>query len=225
MDTMFWSYHKNKDRIREFILPKKPIQVGIWLPADECCCVKKAYKAGLLDEAREIHLVERDLDLYEKMVINAPVLPSIKPFYGKLENLVLQQQVDYAYLDYLGGMNRIVSQWMAGTLSPKLTEGATVAITQMLAKRSNKLISAQASLLRQKEGVLVNRCYGHQHPDMQMMLILLHRIFCDWDFEIASDTKGGIPQYRDTVNTMLVFKLVNLRRSERHFRPLNPEYH
>lgn len=214
----YWAYRKNKDAIRRFVLPNYKIKSGIWMPADECCDIKMAESEGLLSKATSLILVESNYKIYCKMKQNAPNIPAIKCVHSKIEILDKIPKIDYAYLDFMGGINNSISKWMSNVLSHNIFEMATIAITQMYCPRNNKIVLAQKPLLNKKEGEFINRYYGYQPENIRLILILLHRIFYMWDFSIEGEE---IPKYKDSVNSMLCFKLVNFRKEKSSvFQPL-----
>lgn len=221
---MNWNWHRNKREIRDFVLPDKPISSGIWLPAQDWLCVLQAIHKGLLKNCKSILAVERDPDIFCKMVQNAPNHPAIQCVNGKLENTAISKSVDYCYLDFLGGFSKPVSLWMERTLSPKLQQDATVVITQIYASRGSKIIPDQAKLLFSDEGLEISRRYesffGEIDRHMKCLLILIHRIFNGWEFDIEVGDDNRPPIYKDLQHKMIVFKLVGFKKSKTLFSPL-----
>lgn len=214
---ILWKFTQEKAKARQFALPLKPIKRGIWLPGDQALCVKSAYDLGLLSNIQIAYLVERDYAIYQKMVETTSDLPGRRPFYGNLDNLVLDGPIDYAYLDYYGGINKRNALWMAKELSPHLEESATICITQMLAARNNPLMRNQDKLLRTDAGSFIRNHYGSLKIQYQRLLLLIHRIFRKWDFEIVPNDRGSIYEYSDSVTTMLLLKLVAFRLSPHQY--------
>jgi hypothetical protein len=210
---MFWRYCPEKAKARKFVLPSLPVTNGIWLPAGEALCVKAAYEAGLLSSAKNLFFVEGKGEEYEKMLETTSHLKNRRPFCGDLANLKLNCKIDYAFLDYLGGINTPIGHWMANELSVNIKEGAQICITHMLACRKNKLLLGQDAILRSPAGSFIRSNYGVLSLALQRILLLVHRVFREWDFEIVPDNDGKIYKYSDSVITMLVLKLVNFRPS------------
>ena len=206
-----WCYRKNKAVMRDFVLPNKPIINGIWLPGSECLCVRKAVDQGLLKKAKSIILVEKNHKDFTEMLKSAPSLLAVKCVYSALENITLDRFIDYAYLDFLGGLSQSVSRWISNVLSPHLVKNAVIAITQIYATRGSKIIPEQDVFLKGPEGREIRFRYGTLDLHTQRLLILLHRIFSLWDFDIETDAVCKIPIYRDVQHKMMVFKLVNFR--------------
>jgi hypothetical protein len=217
---VFWQYAKEKKKARQFALPDREIVNGIWLPADQALCVRLAYENNLMRRIENAILVENDPTIYQKMLDVTTDIPCRRPFLGNLTKINLTFKVDYAFLDYLGGMNVHTAPWMASELSNHLREGATVCITQMLALRGNRLLPKQDFLLRTDAGSFIRNHYGSLKLPYQRILLLVHRIFRDWDFEIVPNEYGHIYEYADSVTTMLLLKLVNFRRSTYNLFPL-----
>ena len=220
---MLWHNLRKKDRVRNFILPRKPIVHGIWLPAGECLCIKMAEKYNLIKNSKKIILVEKEKHIYDKMVKNMPKHLNVSPFFGELEKLRLNCKIDYAYLDFLGGLKRSVCEWVSQVLNDHIAVGATIAITQTYNRRNNKTILEQQHRLYGEEGRLIRYYYKKPKENIQRILLLIHRIFYSWDFEIDTmDDNLAVPHYQDTQTSILVFKLVNFKRCQvQKFEPFS----
>jgi hypothetical protein len=222
---MNWN-RKNKDLIREFVLPDHEIKYGIWLPANSCLCVNKAEKAGLLKNAKRIFLVEKNYEIFQQMSINAPKLPSVKLIHNKIENLCFRFEkrkgFDYAYLDFLGGVTLDICWWLTFNFSSCIVPNATIAITQSYSLRNNNIIKSQRKLLKETEGIIIREHFGLSLPvDEQLRLILIYRLFNWWDFNVCMDEDDCLPKYQDSQNSMIILKLTNFQpRKIPLFRPL-----
>lgn len=211
--------HGAKQAVRQFVLPDGPINNGIWLAAGKSLCVNHAYQQGLLDTARSVTLVEKDEEVFKNMVASAPPLKSVRCLRTSLEHLRVDDMIDYGFFDFFGGLTEPVSRWMSLQLSPNLGHGATIGITQIVAYRGNKLIPAQEKHLSTSQGTEIRRCYGDKDLRIQCLLLLLHRIFHQWEFCIEEANKPPyysddfkIPKYQDKQHFMMVFKLVDFRK-------------
>ena len=209
---MLWEYAQNKKEARQFALPAQKIINGIWLPSYSGLCVKLAYERGLLRTAKRVILVEKDSDSFRQMEQNTTNIPRRQLLNCDLVEVKLDCQIDYAYLDFCGGINRVIARWISGELSPHLASNATICITQMLAKRNNKILSEQDQFLRTEAGTCIRNAYGVLPLPYQRLLLLIHRLFNKWDFQIEGKD-GEIYKYADSVSTMLLLKLVNFRCS------------
>lgn len=210
-NKIFWGPRPNKDKARHFVLPEKQIHNGIFLSGSECRDISLAIEKGLCLFAKNIFLIECDKNVYPLMIKNAPKLPFIKCNHSRLENFELNCKIDYANLDFLGTINSSLSAWMSNVLSPKISTGATISITHTNAIRGNKIIPLQDEFLGKIDGVNVRKIYETPNISTQRILILIHRIFCLWDFDIYFNKDDKIPNYIDSVNRMLIFKLMNFR--------------
>lgn len=218
--NMPWDYHENKDVIRSFVLPEKPVKHGgIFLAGSKCMCINKFVENNLANNApnNSILLIERLPNVFLEMKQNSPKLPSIKCIHGKLEKLKLNHKIDYAFLDFLGGLSNPISMWMNQMLSPNLIEGATVAITQIFARRGNKIIPQQQTEIYKPEAKNFRMMYSMFNHHTQQVLMLIHRIFHLWDFDIETNNDDKIPRYRDVSHYMTVFKLINFRKSQNNY--------
>ena len=223
-----WQLHKKKQEIRKFVLPDNPITNGIVvLPAQTWLDVTELDENKKLNDVEIIYAVEKELEIYQEMELNSPKHLPVKCVKGKLEKLKLNHSIDYAYLDFLGGMARPVALWMQNSLSNQLTENATVAITQIYATRGSGIIPEQDEFLRGKEGRDIRgqryKELGHLDKRMQRLLCLIHRIFNMWDFTLEVLDEGEIPIYQDVAHKMIVFKLVDFRKlkpNEFHYQSI-----
>lgn len=217
-----WDYHKNKDIVRSFVLPNKPIINGIWLPGDGCLCINKAAEKGLLNKSKSLLLVERNGCIFNQMRSNAPKFAAIKCTNAKLEQLRLENKIDYAYFDFLGGITRNIAGWLIKEFSPRITKGATIAITQIYATRGSKILPEQDVFLNTPDGTKIREMYGRDNMHIQRVLLLLHRIFHLWHFDIENNLNqdGKIHIYRDRLHKMMVVKLTNFRKPSLNFQPL-----
>ncbi len=208
---MLWAYATAKKKAREFALPGRPVRNGIWLPAGEALCVRLASQHGLLRAAKTVWLVEVDPDEYARMVENTRQIRGRRLYCGRLENLRLDGLIDYAYLDFFGGVNRDNACWIQNELSPHLDKGATICVTQMLAARNNPIFRQQDGLLRQECGTQLRSDYGVMGIIHQRILMVMHRLFHRWDFDVVVGPDGSLFQYRDSVSTMLLVRMTNFR--------------
>ena len=219
---MLWEYAEEKRGAREFALPRLPITNGLWLPADKALCVGLANDRGLLINAQNVHLVESNGQLYTEMVRNTIKIPNRRPYIGELTKLKFVHKLDYAYLDFLGGMNKHNVPWIATEFSENLTVDATVCITQMLSPRNNPIFSKQDSLLRTEAGEWIRNVYGVTELRIQRILMLLHRIFRKWRFRLVGKN-GSVYSYSDSVSTMLLLKLQKFQEASKEHQTLFPE--
>lgn len=210
---MNWNWHKNKANIRDFALPEEPIKNSIWLPAQNWMCVTAALNKGLLKNSKNIIAVERDEATFTEMKQNAPKHKALRCLHQKIENLKIDCSIDYCYLDFLGGMSAPIAKWMGENLSRQLVPKATVVITQIYARRGSKIIPQQEKLLFESDGWEVSRRYesffGEIDRHTKCLLILIHRIFRNWDFNIQVDDENHLPVYRDLQHKMILFKLID----------------
>ena len=222
---MNWNWHKNKAIIREFALPEKPIKNSIWLPAQNWLCVSAALNKGLLNKSQNIIAVEQDKATFAEMQQNAPKHKALRCLHQKLENLIVDCPIDYCYLDFLGGISAPIAKWMEQDLSRHLVPQATVVITQIYAWRGSKIIPQQEGLIFEKDGWEVSRRYesffGEIDRHTKCLLILIHRIFNQWDFNIEVDDQNHLPAYRDLQHKMMLFKLIDFMPAKKVcFSPL-----
>lgn len=229
--TKIWEFRGNKNLIRELALPNRPITNGIWLPRKDWLCTTLALRRGLLARAKNIIAVERERKAYEAMCNNAPAHPAIRCIHIDLSRLSLPCKIDYAYLDFYGGLKVSECLWMANELSSHLVSDATIAITQIMACRASVVVPAIRNLLSDR---VYRRTIAKMYEDydgqlsihLKSRLLLLHSIFRNWDFEIepgddqhADEDYGTLPVYRDVTHRMVLFKLVDFKPKKRPFFP------
>lgn len=176
----------------------------LWLPGEECHCVKEAFSRNVVSSDSHFIFVERD----------PGVVPHIQSFVGgrKWEhppvifpsdicNLRLPWPLDFAFLDFLGTFDKKTSEWMSQNLL--LADGADLCVTHAYGRRYNLFLDRMEVVFTQLEQYTLLRhelcCYNHL---ITLPLAMMKSMFNRYSFEIRWPCK-----YKDSIRSMLLFRL------------------
>ena len=208
MSITNWTNREQKAEMREHAMPPSPVRNSLWMPGGSCLCVKEALSRDLLVPDGNHYFVERDPDIAVsiKRFIQSrswrrePIL-----HVGELSNLDLPQPLDYAFFDFLGGLDKSVAEWLHEV---ELTDGGSLSFTFAYGWRRNLFME------RCKE-VLCHTDYFYDlsvelridNPVILLYLANLKTVLDRYD----SDSMQPI-QYQDSRNSMILYRLRNFRQ-------------
>lgn len=206
-----------KEDARSYALSDRAIKhASLWLPGESCLCLMKALESGVLSPHNRVIAVERDArficgmrrSLNKIRWHHAPYI-----FQGDLADLKIPWLLDFAFLDFLGGLESSVAYWMTRELVHRMVDGSNISITQSYGWRNNKFmyLMYQSVQLGWRD---VYREFRHHlriyDTYIVFPLFIFKCIFNRFDFAIRCPM-----WYQDTVRSMIVYKLENFRHLSR----------
>jgi hypothetical protein len=199
-----------KDQVRSALLTNLGRKrSALFLPGNECLCVKEAIAKGVLGQDSFLHAIERDPETSKVITetLNELGIQSTV-FNGDLSDYEPGVPLDYAMLDLMGPLDQDLASWLSGIVQNANPGFSLSMITTMNWRNSTFMRSATRTLwakhkelidqLKQDENIGFSYVVGH--------MAVLRSVLRDFDF----DFKWTI-RYRDTVHTMMAFRLVNFR--------------
>lgn len=192
-----------------------PARRAIFLPGwdeeadDGCACVMQAYANGVIDRRTEVIAVERDPILAAKIEgkLRAEGF-TYRMHVGDLATLPLDGEVDFAFFDFLGCLDRPTAIWLANTFQPAIATGATVSFTFAYSQRANQFMKAASTAFK-----TVFADYSRSKHietriddwDMLLYRLLIASVFHERDYTFRKPI-----YYRDNVASMLAFRLEDM---------------
>jgi len=164
-------------------------QSGLFLPAGQCLCVRKALDYGVLDRDSHIVAVERDVDVAHIMRRTLATLPVSSTVHeGQLHTLQLDQPLDLAFIDLNGLLDANIARWVYHELAPNLSPDAAVIFTLAHSWRNNRFMpNCQRYLLRHRYefvDALADELSCHD-MDLVCTVALFRVLFHGWSFKTA----------------------------------------
>jgi len=209
---------KYKNEIRSLALPKVPCTSSIWLPGhmsrDEDglhggMCVREALDRGLIDPNGHHVFVERDKDTASTIAEHLLSLPIWKHtphlHIGGIHDLILERPIDYAFFDLTAALDWKVAEWLQEHLQHHLATSACLSFTLAYGWRNNKFMYACQERLNYFSEIVGNEL-EIDDPIFSLYQTLFITTFNEFHFKIKRPIK-----YQDTINSMILFRLRNLR--------------
>lgn len=210
-----------KDGVRKFIFDGVGWRdTSLWLPGEDLACIHTAMQSGVLDSDSHIIAVERDPDVARRIRQQLPHCGMSWHLHeGELHSLTLPEDVrlDYAFIDLLGYLNTDICRWMNDVMIKHMTDDFSLAVTHLYALRNSHMLRKARSLFQTTYRELYMSFVDQveiYNKNVLLPMALLKCIFRKFDFEFLWGTK-----YRDTRNSMCVFRLVKFRQISRPVWP------
>lgn len=151
-----WTARNKKHESRKYVLDGyKQKHAAIFMPGwDEEAGqsgqdVRLALETGALDPNLPLIVVERNVE-WAKLIERDLLTLGFRRLIvhaGELCDLQIDQPVDFVFIDLLGTLDYDLCVWMRDVLSPRLVEGATVALTLAYSIRNNPFMAMAAKAL------------------------------------------------------------------------------
>ena len=215
---MDWALREAKRQSRAYALDGYQQQHGaIFLPGwDDLASqagqdIRLALKQGRLRLDAPLYVVERDIDIAPKIIADLTKLgfTNLVPHIGELSTLVINHQIDFAFIDLFGSLSKDLSVWMRDVLAPKLAPDATVVLTVSYGLRANDFMKGVCDVYSDhypEEIEAVRDRYQISKSHRLAPLLLTRAIFNDHLF-----TYRKLMKYKDNVVSMLTYKFTDFQ--------------
>jgi hypothetical protein len=218
--TFNWGGRYYKRQARTFSLDNLPAPPrSLWMPSDECICVKEAIEKGVLDRTSEIIAVERDRAIYSRMLATLGSLGFLRPprtFNCELSTVRLPFDLDLVNIDLCGSLTADVVVWAEETLSRHIVEGCTIILTTRFGWRNNPfLIHAERRFLNEYRRIAeeVTLEIGSRHEKEVVPLLVFMSALHGY---VAHTTALRYYDFTDNDRVhhqpMMLYRMENLRR-------------
>lgn len=212
MITLNWNNRLQKVDARNYALESVGLRKSsLWLPGSGCLCIREAVKKGIVGRDSSVILVERSqsvIDLVKHYADNRLKNQNVVIHFGELSSLHLSSSLDYAFIDFMGGLNHSIVEWMKGELSQNLLPGATVCVTHSYGWRNNKFLDRVYAYCKSDGIVEWNNLVDQIGSDDRNIVLPL--------FLLNSSIKGTASiswpmKYQDSQRSMLLYKIENIQ--------------
>jgi hypothetical protein len=185
----------------------------LFLPAGGGFCVEKALSIGAIDLRTRLFFAERDESVAVEIrggVMSKPWEVEPVLHVGELCDMVLPCNLDYAFLDFMGMLDRRVAFWMEGSLMPRLNPGASLALTFSFGRRNNQFPLEMDRILETKMPPVFHDEIYHLGKTPESILVniaILKCVMSGYSFRIEKPW-----HYKDSRRSMVLYRLHNIRR-------------
>jgi hypothetical protein len=172
-DKGYWVSAANKNRVRKYFVKqfkrKKPA-ITLLLPGSDIMCLRMLHKKRLIRPGMKFILVERlpnvMAEIQKQVKELCPTLfDQCQFFEGELHHLVLEQKVNFSFIDLVGNLTRPLFDWFLTMYLPHCSTKAATLITIQRPYRGNNFMRAWRNYIW-NENRKLRRNFRHHKLDL-----------------------------------------------------------